>query len=238
VNDELLGATPGDPGDDDIIGAAEGSVRTRVLVADDDRVMRRVLAHVLETDGFRVTAVESGEAAQKVLAGDDPPPLVVLDWMMPGLSGPEVCRWIRSQPTLRHSYVVLVTAHDSVEAIVEGLDAGADDFVPKPFRGEELLARVRSGHRVCALQMSLQAKVHELEAALAEVHQLRGLIPICMHCHRIRSDSAHWQKLEGYIEAHSTATFSHSVCDECLAKHYPDDATNEPVPAEAPRNAA
>lgn len=216
-----------------IPAAAGPALLERVLVADDDRVTRMALAHVLESEGFDVVSVSDGLQVQAELLRETPPQIVVLDWMMPGLTGPELCLWIRSQARLRTCYVILVTARDTVDDLVEGLASGADDFVAKPFNRGELVARVRSGHRVARLQSQLAAKVAELETTLAEVRQLRGLIPICMHCHSIRSGAEHWQKLEGYIEQHSEATFSHSICESCLAKHYPeaplDDASQEAV---------
>lgn len=192
----------------------------RVLVADDERATRMTLVYGLEQEGFEVVSVDRGDLAREVMLGDAPPQVLLLDWNMPGLSGPEVCRWVRSQPVLESCYLILVTARDSTEDMLAGMAAGADDFVRKPFRTPEIVARVRAGRRLAQMQANLGARLAELEAALAEVRQLRGLIPICSHCHSIRGESANWQKLEAYIEQHSEAQFSHSICDACMRKHY------------------
>jgi response regulator RpfG family c-di-GMP phosphodiesterase len=101
---------------------------------------------------------------------------------------------------------------------VAGLDAGADDYVVKPFDQEELRARVQVGIRVLKLQRSLADRVTELELALDRVNQLQGLLPICCYCKRIRDDRNYWHQVEAYIENHSDAQFSHGVCPECIEK--------------------
>jgi len=195
----------------------------RILVADDDRTMRMTLVHSLAKEGFDVIAAVDGTAAREVMLSNAPPQVLLLDWTMPGMTGIELCRWVREQPALSSCYVALVTARDSTEDLVEGLSAGADDFIRKPFRSAEIVARVRAGRRLAQLQSNLASRLAELELALAEVRQLRGLIPICAHCHSIRSGQEHWLKLESYIEQHSAATFSHSVCDSCMEKYYPEE---------------
>ncbi|MBI5170720.1 MAG: response regulator [Candidatus Eisenbacteria bacterium] len=195
----------------------------RVMIADDERTVRMTLTHGLEKAGFDVTSVEDGHAALAMMTSDSPPQVLLLDWSMPGLTGPELCRWVRSQPVLASCYVILVTARDTTEDMLEGMEAGADDFIRKPFQIAEVVARARAGRRLASMQAALNARLVELEAALAEVRNLRGLIPICAHCHSIRSSGEHWQKLEAYIEQHSEATFSHSICDACMDKYYPEE---------------
>jgi DNA-binding response OmpR family regulator len=118
--------------------------------------------------------------------------------------------------------VILLTARDEKGDIVEGLGAGANDFVIKPFDPGELKARLAVGQRVITLQASLNDRIRELSAALEHVKTLQGIIPICMHCHKIRNDSESWQRIDRYIEEHSSAMFSHGLCPDCLAKHYPE----------------
>jgi DNA-binding response OmpR family regulator len=113
-------------------------------------------------------------------------------------------------------YLILLTARHSKEDMVAGLDAGADDFLVKPFDPEELRARLHVGVRVVTLQERLADRVAELEAAITTVKQLRGLIPICSYCKRIRSDKNDWEQLETYISEHSDAEFSHGICPPCL----------------------
>lgn len=191
----------------------------RVLVADDDAVSRTVVAAMLKKNGFMVQFAYDGEQAWGALQDADPPSLVVLDWMMPGLDGPEVCRRVRALDSRTPPYIVLLTSRDASADIVEGLRAGADDYVTKPPNEEELLARVNVGARVLALQQTLADRVQRLEEALANVKQLQGLLPICSYCKRIRDDQNYWQQVESYISVHSGVQFSHSYCPDCFNRH-------------------
>jgi len=189
----------------------------RALVADDDRVTAEILSRTLTRWEFEVTVVGNGAAAWDDLRTTTAPTLAVLDWMMPEMDGPEVCRRVRAELPLANMYLVLLTARESRGDLVTGLDAGADDYVTKPFDTEELRARVQVGVRVLTLQKSLAERVEELQAALTNVKQLRGLLPICSYCKRIRGDDQYWQQLEGYIAEHSDAQFSHGICPTCYA---------------------
>jgi phosphoserine phosphatase RsbU/P len=157
-----------------------------------------------------------GLDAMRVLEGAASPRLAILDWMMPGIDGLEVCRRVRDRATEVSLYILLLTAKGAKEDIVAGLDAGADDYLAKPFDRNELRARLRVGERMVELQNSMLERVRQLEEALANVKQLQGLIPICCYCKRIRSDENYWQQVEAYVSAHSKARFSHGICPECL----------------------
>jgi len=189
-----------------------------ILIAEDDVVSRRVLETTLRKWGYPVEAVADGEAAWAVMQRPDAPRLVILDWMMPGMDGLDVCRRLRQSEAGRTAYVIMLTARAGAEDLVEGLEGGADDYIVKPFRPDELRARVRAGLRVAALQKSLTERVAELEEALAQVKQLKGLLPICAYCKRIRDDGNYWQQLEGYITRHSNARFTHGICPECFER--------------------
>jgi sigma-B regulation protein RsbU (phosphoserine phosphatase) len=138
--------------------------------------------------------------------------------MMPETDGLELCRRIRQTPGLRATYVILLTARGGHGNAVQGLEAGADDYVTKPFDHEELRARVQVGARVAQLQASLAERVSELEETMAKLKQLRGLLPICSYCKKIRTDQNYWQQVEGFISEHTEAQFSHGICPECYAK--------------------
>jgi AmiR/NasT family two-component response regulator len=101
------------------------------------------------------------------------------------------------------------------------LQSGANDYIIKPFHNEEFRARLDIGCRMVELQTALVERVKELENALAEIKTLQGLLPICMHCHKIREGRDGWTRLEEYVSRHSEAKFSHGLCPECLAKFYP-----------------
>jgi DNA-binding response OmpR family regulator len=171
----------------------------RVLLADDSRSMRLVIAHALAAGGFDVRMVDDGHLLRDALLHPDAPRLVITDWQMPGPSGVEICRELRSRPGGDRFFVLIVTGNADERHLLEALDAGANDFIRKPFSPAELLARVMAGQRVLELQATLEAKVAELSATLSEVRTLRGLIPICMHCHRVRTEADHWQKIEAYL---------------------------------------
>ena len=187
------------------------------LVADDDRVTAEILSRTLKRWEFDVAVVSNGAEAWDHLRAATVPTLAILDWMMPEMDGPEVCRRVRAELPLANMYLMLLTARETRGDLVTGLNAGADDYVTKPFDPEELRARVQVGVRILTLQKNLAERVEELQAALSNVKQLRGLLPICSYCKRIRGDDQYWQQLEGYIAEHSDAQFSHGICPACYA---------------------
>jgi phosphoserine phosphatase RsbU/P len=186
----------------------------KVLIAEDDPISRRVLQALLATE-YDVVVAENGDEAWEALQSKDAPRLALLDWVMPGLPGVEVCRRVRQAHHLAPVYLLLLTAPHRLSDVVAGFDAGADDYITKPFEPEELRARVRVGRRMLHLHIELAAHVHDLQDALARVKQLQGLLPICSYCKRIRDDRNYWQQLETYVSEHSGAVFSHGLCPEC-----------------------
>jgi sigma-B regulation protein RsbU (phosphoserine phosphatase) len=192
-----------------------------VLIADDDRIAAAVLSRTLQQWQYDVTVVLDGaEAWSRLQAAqsEGTPTLAILDWMMPHLEGADVCRRVRQEMPLANMYLMLLTTLESRSDVVAGLDAGADDYLVKPFDPDELRARVSVGVRVLALQERLADRVDELQDALANVKQLHGLLPICSYCKRIRGDDQYWTQVESYIAARSDAQFSHGICPPCARK--------------------
>lgn len=187
----------------------------RILIAEDDRVSCCVLEATLKRWGHEVIATSDGQAAWEVLQRDDAPPLAVLDWMMPEIDGPEVCRRVRALGRRQPTYLLLLTARQQKEDVVAGLDSGADDYVVKPFDRQELHSRIRVGERIVQLQHGLAERVREQEEALVQVKRLQGLLPICSYCKKVRDDRNYWHQVEQYIGHHSEAKFSHGVCPSC-----------------------
>jgi DNA-binding response OmpR family regulator len=187
----------------------------RVLIAEDDRETGRLLKALLDKWGYEVIVARDGAEAWQELQAEGAPRLAILDVMMPYMSGIELCRKVRGMPSCASLYLILLTAKTSRDDVLAGLSAGADDYITKPFDLQELRARVQVGERIVELQESLASRVRELEEALAQVKQLRGLLPICSYCKKIRDDQNYWQRVESYLGQHSDARISHSVCPEC-----------------------
>ena len=147
--------------------ASEARRQWHVLVADDDPASRKMLVRTLESWGYRVTAVSDGISALGLLESEEAPDLALLDWMMPGLDGPGVCRRLRASQAEHYTFIVLLTSRDDRDDIVEGLEAGADDYVTKPFDKVELEARLRVGVRIVDLHRELSsAYAHMAELAM------------------------------------------------------------------------
>ncbi len=134
----------------------------RILIADDQPLDRTVLKMTLEKWGYEVVEAEDGTEAMKILNGESPPGLAILDWMMPGLTGPEICLELRYQERQRYTYIMLLSAKDDKEDLVRGMAAGADDYVSKPVDLHELQVRLRAGKRILELQEELIATREEL----------------------------------------------------------------------------
>jgi CheY-like chemotaxis protein len=212
-----------------------------VLIAEDDPVSRRTLEATLQKWGHCVRVSPDGAAAWETLSADDAPPLAILDWMMPGIDGLDLCRRIRQTARLSGTYVILLTARGDKRDIVAGLESGADDYLIKPFDRDELRARVNVGLRILALQQSLADRIRDLELTLRRVRQLQGLLPMCCYCKRIRDDGNYWQQVELYLAAHAGAQFSHGICPSCYEtvvqaqlreQALRDSADNTPGPGE------
>lgn len=188
----------------------------RALIVDDDPIAVAILSRTLRGWSIDSVTADDGAAAWQILTGASPPSLAIVDWMMPRLDGLELCRKIRQDERCAQMYVILLTSRDQPDDIVAGLDAGADDYLVKPFRAAELRARINAGVRVLTLQARLSERVDELRLALANVKQLSGLLPMCSYCKRIRSDEDYWQQVESYISDRTDAEFSHGICPSCF----------------------
>jgi response regulator RpfG family c-di-GMP phosphodiesterase len=151
-----------------------------------------------------------------------------MDVLMPGINGVDACRQIKQKEHLRDIPIIMVTAKNDLTNLKEAFSAGAMDYINKPVNSVELLARVASALALkCEMdcrkerESELRRSNDELQRALKEVKVLRGLIPICASCKKIRNDGGFWQQLEEYLGQHSEAEFSHGLCKPCIKKLYP-----------------
>ena len=176
----------------------------KILTADDDASSRAILTMALKSFGHEVVETRDGEEAwaQYRLHSFQ---LVISDWMMPELDGVGFCKRVRSEQRPKYTYIILLTSLEGKLKYLEGMQAGADDFINKPFDRDTLAARIRVADRILNLQ--------------AEVKQLEGLLPICAYCKKIKDDGNQWQHMETYISRRTEANFSHGICPDCYEKH-------------------
>jgi DNA-binding response OmpR family regulator len=186
------------------------SEQDAILVVDDQPANLKVLLSFLQEHNYRVYMVDSGQRALDILPKVQPD-LVLLDVMMPGMNGFEICKRIKADKELAALPIIFMTALDSVGDKVAGFSAGAVDYITKPFQQVEVLARIST-------HITLRKRERELEEALEEIKTLTGILPICAYCKQIRNDNGYWQQVEEYITQHSQAMFSHGVCPTCYKK--------------------
>ena len=167
----------------------------KILIAEDEPAFRQLLEEILVKWGYEVVVAQDGNEAWQVLSSKDAPRLAILDWLMPGLDGVELCRRVRKERPEPYTYLVLLTAQKRDEDLVTGMDAGADDYILKPFTINELRVRLNAGRRIIDLQNELAAHVAELEAANRDLESfsytvstdlLKSLMAIGDNAHSIR----------------------------------------------------
>ena len=159
----------------------------RILIAEDDAVSRRLLERKLGMWGYQVLTCSDGTEAWQVLRGEESPSLAILNWMMPGMDGVQICREVRKLKRGNYTYIILLTARDQKEDIVEGIEAGADDYVTKPFNPHELNVRVRAGRRIL-----------DMQSELLQQEKLRGVVEMAgATCHEFNQPM---QVVSGYAE--------------------------------------
>ena len=193
----------------------------RVLIAEDDLTSRTILVAILKKWGYDPLVTTDGTAAWEALQRADAPKLILLDWNMPGLDGLEICQRLGERKTTEPPYIILLTARGEKDDIVRGLQAGAHDYITKPYDSQELQVRIGVGKRILELQASLAERMRQLQQALDDVRTLRGFIPICIQCKKIRDDQGYWNQVEVYIRDHSEAEFTHGICPACCEELYP-----------------
>lgn len=171
-----------------------------ILAVDDKSQNLQFLGKLLSDNGYEVGMAQNGVQALNFLRKNEPD-LILLDIMMPEMDGYQVCERIKSDFSTRHIPVIFLTAKTDTQDVVKGFEMGGVDYVTKPFNSAELLARI---------------KTH------VEMKILRGLLPMCSQCKKIRDDKGFWKQVDAYLEAHSDVTFTHGICPGCLKSLYGD----------------
>jgi phosphoserine phosphatase RsbU/P len=191
----------------------------KILIAEDEFTTRMMVQVCLENWGYRVESVTNGIAAWAELQKPDAPHIAILDWEMPELDGVEVCRRAKELETVSPPYILLLTSRDSKTDIVKGFDAGADDYMTKPFNDNELRARVRVAERLVRTQSSLAESVIELKEALNQVEMLENGVEVCRECRKIFSPyDGQWHGLGDILNNGADPRFIVKTCSGCMKK--------------------
>lgn len=198
----------------------------RVMIVDDEALIVEAIRDILSHLGYAVVG-EAGDGLRAVqLAQTARPEVILMDYRMPYMDGLQATRQIQQ---LCPTPVVLLTAHDSLDIAEQAGAAGVGAYLTKPPDAGEIertiaiaMARFKDMMELRHLNAELERRNQELQAALAKVKQLSGLLPICANCKKIRNDQGYWQDVAVYVRNHSEADFSHGICPDCIKKLYPD----------------
>lgn len=188
----------------------------KILVVDDNTANIDVMLTFLEMEGYDISIATSGKMALHVTK-HDLPDLILLDVMMPDMDGFETCRELKKDPKTAAIPIIFVTAKKETTDIVQGFQSGGVDYISKPYRQEEVLSRVNTHLQLRHLMETQKQLINELNQALNEVKTLKGILPICSYCKKIRDDKGLWHQMEKYIATRSETEFSHGICEECYA---------------------
>jgi DNA-binding response OmpR family regulator len=193
-----------------------------ILVVDDSPEILHTTSRLLKSAGYSVLEASSGaDCLESVRACR--PDLVLLDVHLPDVLGYEVCRRIKDDKDLRGTYVVMLSGvMVSSDHQSDGLDEGADGYIIRPVPNRELLARLQSISRIIKAEHERDQVIRELQHALTTIKTLRGMLPICSNCKKIRDDKGYWEEVELYVIKHTDAEFTHGICPECERLLYKD----------------
>lgn len=195
----------------------------RILIADDDAEILHATARVVKSLEHEVIQASSFRETWQLIQTSPPPDMVLLDVNLGDGDGTELCRRIKEDASLRQIFVVLISGSRAAsDDQAAGLEGGADGYIGRPVPNRELRARIQAMSRIVAAERERDRLIAELQEAQKNIRILKGFLPICLHCKKIRDDAGFWNRLEAYISEHTDAMLSHSICPECAKKHYPD----------------
>jgi len=188
-----------------------------VMVVDDTPANLNLLQKMLLDKGYRVLAFPDGKMALAA-AAKHPPDIILLDINMPEMNGFEVCERLKADAVLKEIPVIFISALIETEDKIKAFALGGVDYVTKPFQFEEVNSRVETHLRLRRQQLELEEERRRLQQALDEIRTLRGILPICAYCKKIRDDKGYWSQVEKYVSDHTEAKFTHGICPTCFEK--------------------
>lgn len=216
--------------------------QNHILIVEDEKLSRLALSDILKSE-HKVYLAKNGEQAIDLALNKVDLDLIIMDVMMDGLDGFEVCNILTGHNQTKNIPVLFISALSNTEDKLKGFKVGGVDYITKPFQADEVLARVQTHLMIKQLRKELEDQntllqneieerkqieierkklINELQSALSEVKTLQGLIPICANCKNIRNDDGYWEQIEIYIKKKADVNFSHSICPNCVTKFFPD----------------
>lgn len=206
---------------------SDSKKRSNVLIVDDFYQNIRIVANILKKENYQMTFAQTGKSALECTEAKNFD-LILLDIVLPSMNGYEVCKVLKKNSETKDIPVIFLTGKTDTESILKGFEIGASDYVTKPFNESELLARVKT-HLKLKKSRDIQNQlisekeklISELQKALEEIRTLRGFIPICASCKKIRNDEDYWEQVDVYVQKRTEAKFSHGLCPSCAKKLYP-----------------
>lgn len=195
----------------------------KILIVDDSTLNIEIARGVLSERDYIIFTASNGEDALETAASQKPD-LILLDIMMPGTDGFSVLKKLKNNHELKDIPVIFLTGIEDIEYLIEGFKVGAVDYIKKPFNPYELHARVNAHLELKIAREELEKRNRELLQALEEIKTLKGLIPICANCKKIKDDEGYWHSVEEYLGVHSDIKFTHGLCTDCVRTLYPDIA--------------
>jgi AmiR/NasT family two-component response regulator len=202
--------------------ADPAATASRILVIEDEAIVAADIQDRLETLGYEVAGWGTTGAEALELARTSKPDLVLMDIMLKGpMNGIQAAHLVRVELSLP---VIFLTANSDEAVLEQAKISEPFAYLLKPFEERQLRTNIEMALYKSRMERERERLMKELQDALAEIKTLSGLLPICAWCKSVRDDSGYWMRVEQYVEAHSKATFSHSVCPECTSRYFGPEA--------------
>jgi len=202
--------------------------QVNVLIVDDDPATRLYLTKLMEKWGYKCFVASDGLMAQEVLLTQTVE-IAIIDWMMPRVDGIELIRFIRHSKKLDYIYCILLTTRATRQDYLLGMEAGADDYLTKPFLENDLQVRLLVGKRIMSYQKQLRLYSQQLQNALNDLHTLQGFIHMCSYCNSVYTPQEKWLDVSEFLHRRANITVSHGVCPSCLPKVTQGSVISQPA---------